>query len=118
MKIYHNPRCSKSRNTLSALQQKSNNIEVIFYLKTSFKKNEILDILKKLNKNPFELIRKQEKIWKEKYQKRNITDQNEIIRILIKHPILIERPILIGEKFGVIGRDIESIEQFFHQEGI
>ena len=68
MKIYHNPRCSKSRKTLNLIKEKTSKFEIIEYTKRPLKFKEIQSLLKKLNMTPIELIRKSEKIWKNNYQ--------------------------------------------------
>tara|TARA_B100000579_G_C22448839_1_gene673338 strand:- start:45 stop:389 length:345 start_codon:yes stop_codon:yes gene_type:complete len=103
MKIYHNTRCRKSRETLSILTENGCNIEVVEYLKTPLKKEEIKVILKKLDMIPEELIRKQEKLYKELYKDKVLT-QSAYLDILVKHPILIQRPIVVKDNFAVLGR--------------
>ena len=73
MKIYHNPRCSKSRKTLNLIKEKTSKFEIIEYTKKPLKFKEIQSLLKKLNMTPIELIRKSEKIWKNNYQNK-LTD--------------------------------------------
>ena len=89
MKIYHNPKCSKSRMTLSLLISKTSEFEIIDYLKNPIKFEELKLIIEQLNINPIELVRKGEKIWKENYSGKQLTDK-EIIRAMIENPKLIE----------------------------
>ena len=103
MKIYHNPRCRKSRETLSILREKKVNIEIVEYLKNPLSKEEISSILKKLNISAKELIRTQEKVYKELYKGKIFTEE-QCCDILVKNPILIERPIVIKDNSGVLGR--------------
>ena len=110
MKIYHNPRCRKSREGIKYLESKKINFEVIDYIKNNLSSEQIRNILKKLQLKPIELVRKNEAIWKEKYKGKDFTD-DQLIRILINEPKLIERPIIVNEKLGVIGRPTENIDK-------
>ena len=103
MKIYHNPRCRKSREALTILQQKVSQIKIIEYLKSPPSKLEIQQILKMLNISAFDLIRKGEKIFKEKYKDQQLSE-SDYIDILCLHPILIQRPIIIKDNCAVLGR--------------
>lgn len=108
MKLYHNPRCSKSRQGLAILKEANQNFEIIEYLKTPISETELKDILKKLNIEPIELVRKNEAIWKENYKGKDMTD-DQIIQAMIENPKLIERPIFINGNKAVIGRPTEKI---------
>ena len=110
MKIYHNPRCRKSREGISYLESKKINFEVIDYIKNNLSSEQIRNILKKLQLKPIELVRKNEAIWKEKYKSRDFTD-DQLIKILSNEPKLIERPIIVSEKLAVIGRPAENIDK-------
>ena len=110
MKIYHNPRCRKSREGISYLESKKINFEVIDYIKNNLSSEQIRNILKKLQLKPIELVRKNEAIWKEKYKARDLTD-DQLIKILSNEPKLIERPIIVSEKLAVIGRPTENIDK-------
>ena len=108
MKIYHNSRCSKSRTTLNILKAQNISFEVINYLENHLSENEIESILAKLNIQAIELVRKNEKLWKEKYNSKTLTNK-QIIKILHENPKLMERPIVINELKGVIGRPPENV---------
>tara|TARA_Y100000310_G_scaffold293151_1_gene322540 strand:+ start:3305 stop:3643 length:339 start_codon:yes stop_codon:yes gene_type:complete len=108
MKIYHNPRCSKSRQTLQLIEDKNEKVEIIEYLKTPPSKEELRDILKKLDKNVEDIIRKGEPIFKEKFQGKEFSEE-EWIKILVDNPILIERPIVVKEGKAIIGRPPENV---------
>jgi arsenate reductase len=110
MKIYHNPRCRKSREGINYLESKKINFEVIDYIKNNLSSEQIINILKKLQLKPIELVRKNEAIWKEKYKGKDFTD-DQLIKILSNEPKLIERPIIVSEKLGVIGRPAENIDK-------
>ena len=110
MKIYHNPRCRKSREGIKYLESKKINFEVIDYIKNNLSSEQIRNILKKLQLKPIELVRKNEAIWKKKYKAKDFTD-DQLIKILSNEPKLIERPIIVSEKLGVIGRPAENIDK-------
>jgi len=110
MKIYHNPRCRKSREGIKYLESKKINFEVIDYIKNNLSTEQIKNILKKLHLKPIELVRKNEVIWKEKYKGKDFTD-DQLIKILSNEPKLIERPIIVSEKLAVIGRPAENIDK-------
>ncbi len=75
MKIYHNPRCKKSRAGLAYLESKNIEFEIVQYLKTGFSESELSEILNKLNKTPLEMIRKQEAVFKQEYKGKELSDQ-------------------------------------------
>lgn len=102
-KIYHNPRCSKSRQTLQIL--KSNGIEpvIIEYLKDVPTKEELTSLLEMLNLNAVDILRKGESAYKENYKGKDLSNE-EWIEAMIKFPKLIERPIVVKNKKAVLGR--------------
>ncbi len=111
IQIYHNPRCGKSRNCLAFIEDKNLDFEIIKYLETPPSKEELTLLLKKLNLSPIEIVRKKEKIWIENYKNIYLTD-DDIIEIVLKNPILIERPILIDGDRAIIGREIDKLNSF------
>ncbi len=110
-KIYHNPRCRKSREALDLIKDQNIKFEIVYYLKNKLVKNDIIEILSQLKTSPDKLIRIQEKIWKELFQNEDLT-HDQLIEILVKHPKLIERPIITKNQKGVIGRQIENLKKF------
>ncbi|MGB0778358.1 MAG: arsenate reductase (glutaredoxin) [Flavobacteriaceae bacterium] len=110
IKIYHNPRCTKSRQGLAYLEAKSIQPEIIKYLDRGLTTEELKDILLKLNYSPLELIRKNEAIWKSDYKGKELSDQ-QIIQSMVDHPKLMERPIIINGNKAVVGRPTEKIEE-------
>ncbi len=109
MKIYHNPRCSKSRQGLAILEESNNPFEVIKYLDKPFEQKELTELIKLLGIKPMDLVRKNEAIWKEKYKGKTLSDL-EIILAMVNHPKLIERPIVVNKGKAVIGRPPEIIK--------
>jgi arsenate reductase len=101
--IYHNPRCSKSRETLDLLKENKEEVKVIEYLKTPPSKEELEKILSKLGIAAEELVRKGEDLYKEKYKNKDFSNE-EWIKILVKNPSLIERPIVVKGDKAIIGR--------------
>lgn len=108
LKIYHNPRCGKSREALQLLENSGNDFEIVKYLEEVPSFKELSEIIKKLKIKPIELIRQKEKIWTENFKGKNLSD-DEIIQAMISNPILMERPIVINGDKIAIGRPIENI---------
>lgn len=106
--IYHNPRCGKSREMLKILHQKSENVTVVEYLKNCPTFEQLNGILAKLGIPAHDLIRKNESIYKDKYQGKELSEK-EWIQAMVDHPILIERPIVIKEDKAIIGRPVENL---------
>ncbi|MCX2763794.1 arsenate reductase (glutaredoxin) [Aquimarina muelleri] len=106
--IYHNPRCSKSRQALALLEEKKENIEIVKYLETPLTKEKLSEIITLLDIPPINLVRKNEPIWKENYKDKKLND-NELIIIMSENPKLIERPIVIKNGKAIIGRPPEKI---------
>ncbi len=109
MKIYHNPRCSKSRQTLNILEETNQEVDVILYLKDTPTTKDIKSLLKKLKISAEQLVRKSEKIFKEKYKGKSLTEE-QWIEVMAAHPILLERPIVIKGNRAIIGRPPENVK--------
>lgn len=108
MKILHNPRCAKSRETLKILVDKEVDVEIIEYLKNVPTKAELKEILSKLGISAQDLIRKNESVYKENYKGRELSE-SEWIDAMISEPKLIERPIVIKGEKAIIGRPPEKV---------
>tara|TARA_B100000902_G_scaffold180570_1_gene173544 strand:+ start:673 stop:1011 length:339 start_codon:yes stop_codon:yes gene_type:complete len=108
MKIYHNPRCSKSREALKIIESKNIKFEVIEYLKKPINKLELHRILKLLNISAFELIRKNESIYKEKYKEADFSN-DQWVDVICSNPVLMERPIILKDNQAIIGRPPEKV---------
>jgi len=107
--IYHNPRCSKSRQTLELIQSKNINPAIIEYLKTPPSKDELRHILTLLGLSARELLRTKEDEYQELGLDDPHLDEDRIIDIMIAHPKLIERPIVVTENAAAIGRPPEKV---------
>ncbi|MEZ4704503.1 MAG: arsenate reductase (glutaredoxin) [Bdellovibrionota bacterium] len=106
-KIFHNPRCSKSRQTLALLEEKNMDVEVVEYLKTPPTQKELSAIVDMLGISPWDLVRKNESILKE--LNLDGTKPAKVLKAMTEHPILIERPIVVIGKKAAIGRPPENI---------
>ncbi len=106
--IYHNPRCSKSREGLCLLEEKGIPFETVKYLDQPLRREELQTIIQKLGIQPIELVRQKESLWIENYKGQPLSD-DAIITILTENPKLIERPIVINGDKAVIGRPTEKI---------
>ena len=108
MKIYHNPRCSKSRQTLQLINESGKKVEIVEYLNTPPTFDELKSIVDQLGISPEQLLRKNEAIFKEQFKGKSYSD-DEWIQIMIDHPKLIERPIVVEGKKAVLGRPPENV---------
>lgn len=108
IQILHNPRCTKSRETLKLLQDSGSEIEIVEYLKDVPTISELEGIIHKLGINSFDLIRKGEAIFKEQFKGKSLTDR-EWVQAMIEFPKLIERPIVIKGDKAEIGRPPEKV---------
>lgn len=107
--MYHNPRCSKSRETLSLLNEKGIEPEIIEYLNSPPDATQLKKILGLLGLSPREIIRTKDDLYKELNLDNEGLDDNQIIAALIENPILIERPIVLANGKAAIGRPPENI---------
>jgi len=108
LKIYHNPRCTKSRETLAILNKKGVEVEVVEYLKNTPSIAELEEIVNKLGISAEQLLRKGEALFKENYKGTNLSN-DQWIEIMVKNPILIERPIVVLNDRAIIGRPPENV---------
>jgi len=108
MKIYHNPRCRKSRETLQLIESKKISPEIVLYLEDPLTKKELKKILAQLKISAKDLIRKIEPIFKEEYKDKEFTEA-QWIDAMIKYPKLMERPIVVHENKAKIGRPPENV---------
>lgn len=108
--IYHNPRCSKSRECMQLLELQDKPFTTVKYLNEPLSKEELTEIINKLNIKPIELVRQKEAIWIENYKGKDLSD-GKVIDIMVEHPNLIERPIVINGDKAVIARPAERINE-------
>ena len=110
-KIYHNPRCRKSREALLLLEDLGLKFLVVNYLTEPLSKSKLQEILVKIKLKPSQLIRKNEADWKALNNRKEL-NENQILDILIKYPKTIERPIVTSEDSGVLARPLENLITF------
>ena len=108
IKIYHHPRCRKSREALAILEKSNKKFEIVRYLDDIPSEETLTEIIKLLGITPIQLVRKTESIWKEHFKGKELSDA-EIIKAMIQNPKLIQRPIVINNNKAVIGRPQENI---------
>jgi len=108
MKILHNPRCTKSRETLALIEAAGKDVKVVEYLKEPPTEKELADILSKLGMKAEELVRKNEDLYKDKFKGKTLTEK-QWITAMAANPVLIERPIVISGNKAVLGRPPENV---------
>lgn len=108
--IYHNPRCSKSRDGVQFLKDKNQEFQTVKYLENPLTEAELTALLQKLKMKPIELVRKTETIWKEQYKGKELSDA-EVITAMVTNPKLIERPIVEHNNKAIVGRPTEAINE-------
>jgi arsenate reductase len=109
MKIYHNPKCRKSRTGMQYLKDKNIPFEIVEYQKNPLTEKQLETLLAKLNKKPLEIIRTQEEYYKKNLKGKDFKD-HEWIRIMVQNPRLIRRPIIEKDYKAVIGDLLENID--------
>ena len=110
MKIYHNPRCSKSRQSLALIQDAGYDVEIVEYLINPPSLEELTEIIRKLHISAERLIRKKESLYKELGLDTQTLSEEQWVQVLCDNPKLIERPIVIKGDQAVIGRPPELIQ--------
>lgn len=109
IKIYHNPRCSKSRATLALLQDRGFKTQVIKYLETKPGYDELSDLVKKLGIEPRQLLRTGEPEYRQLGLDDVEVSDREILLAVAKHPILMQRPVVVSNNRARIGRPPEAV---------
>lgn len=109
MKIYHNPRCSKSRKGLQYLEEKGCNFEIVKYLEEGIDETELTELIAKSGKSPFDFVRQHEQQYKDEYKGKILSDE-EWVKVLVKNPKLLHRPIIVNGDKAVLGNPIENID--------
>ena len=112
LKIYHNPRCSKSRQTLKLIEEAGKAVETILYVDQPLDETEISDLLSKLGfEEARELMRKGEAIYKE-LKLKDESSESALIAAMAAYPKLIERPIVVNGDQAILGRPPENVQKF------
>jgi len=111
--IYHNPRCSKSRETLRLINDNTSDVEIVDYLVNVPTEDELKILLDKLGKKASEIIRKSEAIFKEEFKGKDLTEE-EWVKAMVQYPKLIERPIVVKGDKAVLGRPPENVLQLMN----
>ncbi len=106
--VYHNSRCSKSREGLAMVQSSGKDFYVREYLKTPLSEDELEKLIEKLGLSPLELVRANEEIWKKEFKNKELSSE-DIMSALLKYPKLMERPIVEDEEKAVVGRPSSKI---------
>ncbi len=108
--IYHNPRCSKSRQALSLIEESGTKVDIVTYLTDPPSEEDLDQMLTKLDREPEQIVRRGEPLYKSDFKGKNFS-RSEWIRILAQNPILIERPIVVKGDQAVIGRPPENVQK-------
>ena len=112
-KIFHNPRCSKSRQAIEILESNDKDYEIFLYLQETLNKKSIKSVLDILGLNPKDILRSGEVEYKENELSQYDDEDEKLIDFMIKYPKIIERPIVIRGNKGVIGRPPENVLRLF-----
>jgi arsenate reductase len=110
LKILHNPRCQKSRQTLQLIEERGEMVTVVEYLKTVPTKDELKGIINMLGIEPLDLVRKGEAVYKEEFKGKDLNN-DQWIEAMVQNPKLIERPIVIKGDKAIIGRPPEKVKE-------
>jgi arsenate reductase len=112
--IYHNPKCSKSRATVELVERQGADLKIVKYLETPPTAEELETLVAKLGIEPEQLVRKGEEVYKTQYAGKKLTSA-QWIDAMVRHPILIERPIVVSGDRAVIGRPPENVRALFER---
>ncbi len=112
IKIYHNPRCTKSRQGVAYLEVKNVTFEIVKYLDDTFTVDSLKEIIRQLGIAPIDLVRKNETIWKSDFKGKELSDEM-LLEAMVAHPKLIERPIIVHNNNAVVARPTEKIDELF-----
>jgi arsenate reductase len=107
--IYHNPRCSKSRQTLAILEEHNIQPEIVLYLEDTPSKQKLQELLKQLGKKPRDILRKSEDAYKEMGLSDTSLSDDDLLNAMLSEPKLIERPIVVSGSKAVLGRPPENV---------
>ncbi len=115
LKIYHNPRCRKSRAGLEYVQKMVKNVKIIDYVKSGLNKEMLEEILLKSNLKPEQLVRTNEEVYKKELKGKTFT-RDEWIQILIENPKLLQRPLIVGKRRAVLAQPPEKMDDVISGE--
>lgn len=107
--IYHNPRCSKSRECNVFLGASGKDVEVINYMETPFTVEKLTHIIELLGMKPLELVRTNEAIWKDQFKGKKMGDE-AIVKAMVENPKLIQRPIVVNGNKAIVARPLALID--------
>ena len=107
--LYHNPRCSKSRQTLALLEEQGINPAIVEYLKTPIDAQTIAHLLEMLDMTPRQIMRTKETVYTDNNLGDEGLDKDTLIQAIVEHPILLERPIVVQQDRAAIGRPPENV---------
>ncbi|NVK27809.1 MAG: arsenate reductase (glutaredoxin) [Flavobacteriia bacterium] len=110
IRVYHNPRCTKSREAVKYLEDKGIEVQIVEYMKEPLTPNELEVILDALDMEPMDLIRTNEAIWKEEFKDKEL-DDDELILAMIEYPKLMQRPIVMNGDKAVVARPTEKADE-------
>jgi arsenate reductase len=113
LKIFHNPKCAKSRAGLEYLKSKTNEFVVVDYIRKGLSIDDIKEIILKTNLKPIDLVRKQEDIFKKELKGRSFND-DEWIKIIIENPKLLKRPVIIAKHKAVVEETGDNIDTLIY----
>lgn len=108
--LYHNPKCSKSRDVLKILEDNKVSFEIVEYLKLTPTKSELKELLLKLELPIKDLVRMKESVFSELHL--DLDNEDDVLEAISRHPILLERPIVMTKTRAVIGRPPEKVLDF------
>lgn len=111
--VYHNPRCRKSREVVQYLEELKIPFEIIKYHQQVFDKKTLQEILNKTKMKPSDILRKNEILWKKEFSPKKPSEE-QILKLLVEHPNLIERPIVTHSTSGVLARPLGNLIEFLH----
>ena len=112
VRIYHNPNCSKSRQALSYLRDKSDHVEVIEYLKNPLKFSELEELLDLLGGKPREIMRQNEQAYREAGLSDSSLSKKQLIEAIVDYPIILQRPIVVKDNKAIVARPVENLKDF------
>ena len=110
--LFHNPRCSKSRQVLKILKNKNITPNIFLYLENKLSKKDLKELLQKLDLSIRDVLREGEEVYKNNNLKNEKLSDNQLINYVIKFPKLLERPIILTDKKGLIARPPEKVLEF------